>query len=77
MEKNISTYKAVTRPILECASTIWSPIASATNIKKTQNIYKCTSCTPDSNIQHMHAETIILPLHARSHVCYNKTRKNI
>ena len=32
----MSTYKALTRPILEYVSTIWSPLASNTNINKLQ-----------------------------------------
>ena len=40
-ETLLSTYKAVTRQILEYASNIWSPIAATTNIKK---LYK-THCT--------------------------------
>ena len=32
----ISTFKAITQPILEYANTIWSPIILNTNIKKLQ-----------------------------------------
>ena len=35
-ETIIATYKAITRPILEYVSTIWSPLASDTNINKLQ-----------------------------------------
>ena len=59
--------KAITRPILEYASTIWSPIASTTGITKLQTIQNmalriATGCTSDTNIQHLHNETNILPL---------------
>jgi hypothetical protein len=62
-----ATYKAITRPILEYSSTIWSPIASDTNINKLQTIQNtalriATGCTADTNIQHLHDETQILPL---------------
>ena len=62
-----ATYKAITRPILEYSSTIWSPITSNTNINKLQTIQNtalriATGCTADTNIQHLHDETKILPL---------------
>ena len=34
----VSTFKAITRPILNYANTIWSPIISNTNIKKLKTI---------------------------------------
>ena len=66
-ETIVATYKAITRPILEYASTIWSPIASTTGITKLQTIQNmalriATGCTSDTNIQHLHNETNILPL---------------
>ena len=68
-ETIVATYKAITRPILEYASTIWSPIASTTGITKLQTIQNmalriATGCTSDTNIQHLHNETNILPLNA-------------
>ena len=42
-ETIVATYKAITRPILEYASTIWSPIASTTGITKLQTIQNITS----------------------------------
>ena len=68
-ETIVATYKAITRPILEYASTIWSPIASTTGITKLQTIQNmalriATGCTSDTNIQHLHNETNILPLSA-------------
>ena len=44
------TYKAITRPSLEYASTIWSPIISNTNLNKLQTIQKL--CTPNNNRFH-------------------------
>ena len=68
-ETIVATYKAITRPILEYASTIWSPIASTTGITKLQTIQNmalriATGCTSDTNIQHLHNETNIIPLNA-------------
>ena len=68
-ETIVATYKAITRPILEYVSTIWSPIASTTGITKLQTIQNmalriATGCTSDTNSQHLHNETNILPLNA-------------
>ena len=62
-------YKTITRPILEYASTIWSPIISNTNRNKLQTIQKSgfrtiTGCTLDTN--HLHTEIKILP-HRHTH----------
>ena len=62
----MATYKAVMRPALEYASSIWSPLASSTSINKLQVIQNAalrtaTGCTQDTNIQHLHDET--LPIH--------------
>ena len=66
-ETILQTYKAITRPILEYANTIWGPIISQTNINKVQIIQNAalriaTGCTRDTNIQHLHDETKILPV---------------
>ena len=63
----IATYKATVRPIIEYGSTIWSPIIKETNLNKlqvTQNtaLRIATGCTSDTHIQHLHAETKVLPL---------------
>ena len=56
------------RPALEYASSILSPLASSTSINK-RNIMQnatlrtATGCTQDANIQHLHDETLILPIH--------------
>ena len=60
--------KAVMRPALEYASSVWSPIASSTSINKLQFMQNAalrtaTGCTQDTNIQHMHDETLTLPIH--------------
>ena len=73
-ETLVATNKAVMRPTLEYASSIWSPMASPTSINKLQVMQNaalraCTGCTHDTNIQHLHDETNILPIqkHLRLH----------
>ena len=56
------------RPALEYASSIWSPFASPTSINKLQVMQNAalrtaTGCTQDTNIQYLHDETLILPIH--------------
>jgi hypothetical protein len=69
-----TTYKTITRPIIEYGCTVWAPIASNTNINKLQTIQNsalriATGCTRDTNKQHLHEETKVLPLkeHLRLH----------
>ena len=64
----MATYKAVMRPALDDAFSIWSPLASSTSINKLQVMQNealrtATGCTQDTNIQHLHDETLILPIH--------------
>ena len=64
----MATYKAVMRPALEYASSIWSPLASWTSINKLQVMQNAafrtaTGCTQDTHIQHLHDETLTLPIH--------------
>ena len=65
-ETLMATYKAVMRPALEYASSIWSPPASSTSINKQvmQNaaLRTATGCKQDTNI-HLHDETLTLPIH--------------
>ena len=67
-ETLMATYKAVMRPALEYASSIWSPLSSSTSINKLQVMQNAalrtaTGCTQDTNIQHLHDETLVLPIH--------------
>ena len=67
-ETLMATYKAVMRPALEYASSVWSPIESSTSINKLQVMQNealrtATGCTQDTNIQHLHDETLTLPIH--------------
>ena len=52
----MATYKTVMRPALEYASSVWSPIASSTSIENCHRMH--------TNIQHLHDETLTLPIHA-------------
>ena len=63
----IINYKAVMRPALEYASSIWSPLASSTSINKLQvmqdsALRTATGYPQDTNIQNLHDEALILPL---------------
>jgi reverse transcriptase-like protein/retrotransposon-encoded endonuclease len=80
-ETIIATYKAITRPQLEYASTIWSPIASQTNIEHLQTLQNtalriATGCTADTSIHHLHQETQVLPLstHLKLHASQLKEK---
>ena len=61
----MATYKAVMRPALKYASSIWAPLASSTCIEKLQVKQNAAlrTATEDTNIQHLHDETLILPIH--------------
>ena len=67
-ETILATYKAITRPILEYDSIIWSPNASNTNIDKLQIVQNtalriATGCTHDTDTHPLHDETNVLPIH--------------
>ena len=67
-ETLMATYKTVMRPALEYASSRWSPLASSTSINKRQVMQNAalrtaTGCTQDTNLQHLHDKTLILPIH--------------
>ena len=71
-ETLMATYKAVMRPALEYASSIWSPLASSTSIHKLQFMQNAalrtaTACPQDTHIQHLHDEALILPIHDHLH----------
>ena len=53
----MATYKAVMRPALEYASSIWSPLVSSTSINKLQvmqNAALRTATNRKHNIHHFH-----------------------
>ena len=66
-ETLLATYKAVMRLALEYAYSIWSPLASSriNKLQVMQNaaLRTATTCTQDTNIQHLHDKTLILPIH--------------
>ena len=79
-----ATYKAITLPVIEYASTIWSPIISDVNLNKLQIIQNdalrtITGCTSDTNTQHLHVETKILPLrnHIRLHASQMRQKSQL
>src|SRR6478609_4256561 len=57
-ETLVTTYKAITRPIIKYGSTLWSPIISETNLNKIQTTQNTALriITADTNIQHLHRE---------------------
>ena len=68
----------------EYASSIWSPLTSSTSINKLlvmQNaeLRTATGCTHDTNIQHLHDETLTLPIHEhlQLHASQYKTENTI
>ena len=72
------------RPALEYASSIWSHLASSTSINKLQVMQNvalstATGCTQDTNIQHLHDEPLILPIHEhlQLHASQYKQKHNI
>ena len=80
----MATYKAVMRPALEYVSFIWSPLASLTSINKLQVMQNAalrtaTGCSQDTNIQHLHDKTLILPIHEhlQLYVSQYKQKHNI
>ena len=66
-ETLMATYNAVMRPALEYASSIWS-WTSINKLQVMQNaaLRTATGCSQDTNIQHLHDETLILPIHSKA-----------
>ena len=67
-ETLMATYKAVIRPALMYASCIWWPLLSSTSINKLQVMHNAalrtaTGCTQYTNIEHLHDEILLLPIH--------------
>jgi hypothetical protein len=82
-ETLVTTYKTIIRPALENANTIWSPTVCKTNLEKLQVVQNnalriATGCTKDTNIQHLHEETLVLPLkeHLQLHASLLKHKSN-
>ena len=69
------------RPALEYVSSVWSPIIFSTSINKLQVMHNAslrtaTGCTQDTNIQHLHDETLTLPIpeHLQLHTSHYKQK---
>ena len=80
-ETLMATYKAVMRPALEYASSVWSPIASSTSINKLQVMQNAAlrtaiGCTQDTNIQHLHDDTLTLPIHEHLQLHASQYKQN-
>src|SRR6185436_19186749 len=66
-ETLLATYKTIVLPVIEYASTVWSPNMTESNLRllqSTQNsaLRIITECTADTNTEHLHIETRTLPL---------------
>ena len=75
----MATYKAVMKPDLDYASSIWSPLASLTSINKLQimrnaALLTATGCTQDTNTQHLHDETLPIYKHLQLHASQYKQK---
>ena len=63
----INTFKTIVRPALEYACTVWSPLISESNLQKLQTVKNsalriATGCTSNTNQNHLHTETLVIPL---------------
>ena len=68
-------------PALEYASSIWLPFASSNSINKLQVMQNAalrtaTGCTQDTNIQHLHDETLTLPIHEHLQLHASQYKQN-
>ena len=80
-ETLMATYKAVLKQALEYASSIWSPLASSPSINKLQVMQNAALRTAtvfplDTNIQHLHDETLILPIHEHLQLHTSQYKRN-
>src|SRR5688572_29949465 len=76
----LATYKTIIIPVMEFASTVWSPFISDTNLQKLQTTQNnalriITGCTSDTSTQHLHKEIKILPM--KETIFENWNRKTI
>ena len=80
-ETLVTTYKQYTRPILEYACAAWSPVASNTNLQRLQRVQnaalRCaTGHTRDTNLNHVHQETKVLPLASHMRLITSQYRES-
>ena len=67
-ENILSTYKALTRPIINYGAPIWHPNLARSRLQKLETVQNsalriATGCHKMAAIDHLHTETNILPLH--------------
>ena len=63
----LATYKPIVLPVIEYASTAWSPNMAESTLRQLQSTQNSalriiTGCTADAKTQHLHIETKTLPL---------------
>ena len=58
----MATYKAVIRPALEYGR-LWHPRINKVQVMQNAALRTATRCTQDTNIQHLHDETLTLAIH--------------
>ena len=73
-ENIISTYKALTRPIINYAAPIWFPNLATSRLQKVESIQNsalrtATGCLRMSSIDHLHTESSIFPLRTHLDLC--------
>lgn len=66
-ETLITTYKAISRPLINYGAPIWTPQLSDTHwqsLQTSQNaaLRTATGCHLMSDVEHLHAETMVLPV---------------
>ena len=81
-ETLVNTYKQYTRPIMEYACPAWAPIVSKSNIQKLQRVQnaalRCsTGHTKDTNNNHYHQETKVLPVETHIKMLTSQYRENM
>jgi hypothetical protein len=70
-ESILMTYKAITRSLMNYAAPVWAPVASSSSfsaLQRSQNsaLRIATGCVRMSSVDHLHQETLCLPIKAHS-----------
>jgi hypothetical protein len=83
-ETLLASYNAITQSQLEYGCTVWGPTIAKTNMNELQKVQNSalrivTGCTKDTNIQHLHDETKILPVqqHIQLHSSIYKQKSQL
>ena len=66
-ETLVTTFKAISRPVLDYASSIWTPLLSNTRVEQLQRgqnaaLRTAVGCVAMTDIGHLHKETRVLPV---------------